>query len=105
MSDRSVSAVFAALANDERLVIVAYLGGLGTRHPGSSISEIADAASLSRFSASRHLRILAAAGLVSAWRSGHAILHTICPTGFDEVEDWMYAHLPHLTTNYAAETS
>jgi len=91
----SLTAVFAALANDERLAILRTLADSARETGrGASISSLADAVGITRFSASRHLRILATAGLVTVRRSGHALIHRLEPAGLDIVEDWLYAHLP-----------
>lgn len=88
---RSLSSIFAALANDDRLAILAVLH----EHPGDecSIEMIAMHAGLSRFATSRHLAILRAAGLILGLRSGHRFLHRLASTGFDDVDDWLLRYL------------
>jgi DNA-binding transcriptional ArsR family regulator len=86
---------FFALANDDRLAIVAALGG-GTS-PGQSITQIAASAGLNRFSASRHLGILRDAGIVRAEKDGVRIIHQLNIDGLDSIEDWLYSVKPQET--------
>lgn len=94
---RSLASVFSALGNEERLVILSVLArDRALNRSGASISVIARRVGVSRFSASRHLRILEVAGLITAHRVGHSILHRLTRGGLDQVEDWLYGHSPEL---------
>lgn len=86
-----IVSVLSALANDDRLAIVA---SLRLRARPSSIGEIARDAGLTRFAASRHLRILRGAGLVGVERSRQKHLHFLRPSGFEAVEDWLLEYVP-----------
>ena len=93
--ERSLSTVFAALANGDRIAIIELLRECASEEPGGvSISWVAASTGLTRFSASRHLRILCDAGLVSASRSRHSVLHRLDARGFDALEDWICAVTP-----------
>ncbi|GAA1917228.1 hypothetical protein GCM10009775_07080 [Microbacterium aoyamense] len=83
--------LFSALANSERLAIVDALVKRSPRTCGPTISEIAGATDLSRFSASRHLAILRSAGLVTAERVRGGFRHRINVDGLTAIEDWAYA--------------
>ena len=88
--DRGLSRIFSALANADRIAIIDMLRGCATDElDGVSISRVAEATGLTRFAASRHLRILCDAGLVSATRKRHSTLHRIDVRGFYELEDWL----------------
>lgn len=86
-----VPRIFAALANSERLAIIDALSQLDPTDCGSSISEISRAADLSRFSASRHLSILRAAGIVTATRDRSGFRHRVNLDALLAIEDWAYA--------------
>lgn len=86
---------FAALSSDDRILIVLILGASANRDSrgygvGLSIAEVARRTELSRFSASRHLRILRESGLVRASRSGQELRHSLHTGGLEELEDWLY---------------
>ncbi|KQZ85282.1 hypothetical protein ASD56_02670 [Microbacterium sp. Root166] len=88
--ERGLRRVFAALANADRIAIVDLLRGCVEDEPaGVSISRVAESIGLTRFSASRHLRVLCEAGLVSATRRQHSVLHRLDAGGFDAMEDWL----------------
>lgn len=83
--------VFAAIANADRLAILATMRERrGASACPMTVTEVAHATDLSRFSASRHLRILCDAGLVDVTRRGQALLHELRSDGFDAIEDWLY---------------
>jgi len=91
-----LAALFGALANDDRLTILRELRlrsmrVSGAANPkGASIDEVAQAADLSRFAASRHLAILREAGLVNATRVGNQKRHRLIPAQLEMLEDWLY---------------
>lgn len=83
--------VFAALSNPDRLAILAELRPTPEDlRPARTVSSLAFAIGLSRFSASRHLRQLCDAGLVEVTRQRTALLHRLAITGLARVEDWLY---------------
>ena len=89
--DGALLTAFRALANGERLAVLRVLGGCPA---GMNISQVAAAAELSRFTASRHLKLLCAAGLVTASRREQSLIHRLDPRGFERVEDWVYDMAP-----------
>ena len=87
-----LSRILSTLANGNRRAIVEYLAQHG--HKGNSpppISRIAENVLLTRFSTSRHLRILQEAGLVDVNRSGAAKLSVLSVEPLLRVEDWIIA--------------
>jgi len=86
-AEPSLASLFAALANDDRLAIIR---AMGEWPDPMTVTAIAHAVGISRFSASRHLRILCDARLVSATPRGQALLHRLCREGFEDVEDWLF---------------
>lgn len=85
-------AVFRALANGERLAVLAVLRACDPR--GLNISQVGEAAELNRFTASRHLKVLCGAGLVTSVRHNQSVVHRLDPRGFERVEDWLYESAP-----------
>lgn len=90
--DEELLAVFRALANGERVAVLTVLRECGPR--GMNISEVGAAAELNRFTASRHLKALCAAGLVSSTRRNQSVVHRLDPRGFERIEDWLYETAP-----------
>lgn len=86
-----VPRIFAALANSERLAIIDALLQLDPTDSGSSISEISRATDLSRFSSSRHLSILRAAGIVTAERDRSGFRHHVRLDALVAIDGWAYA--------------
>lgn len=87
-----LSRVLATLANENRRAIVEYLAQHGRKgNAVLPISRIAESLLLTRFSASRHLRILQEAGLVEVNRSGAAELSALNVEPLLRVEDWIIA--------------
>jgi DNA-binding transcriptional ArsR family regulator len=74
-----------ALSNSDRLALISELGKRGE----SSIIDLAERTSLTRFAASRHLTILEEAGVVAHRWVGATKLHSLRPGGLDIVEDWL----------------
>lgn len=94
--DPELTRLFSALANTSRLDLVRAMlarESAGEANEGMSISELAEAAEMSRFSASRHLAILRHAGFVRAYTAGRASLHRLCLDPFETLDDWLYPHL------------
>lgn len=79
------AAVFAALGDPTRLVVVAKLC---TGEP-QSIARLTAGTSLSRQAVTKHLRVLADAGVVSSVRSGRENLFGFEPRGIEDVRDYL----------------
>jgi DNA-binding transcriptional ArsR family regulator len=86
MSARSVAAeraraapVFAALGDDTRLALVARLCAEGPL----SITRLADGAAVTRQAITKHLDVLAGAGLVRDARQGRERIWELCPDRLD----------------------
>jgi DNA-binding transcriptional ArsR family regulator len=92
LSGAGLELVFAALANQDRLVLMGLLlrAVEDGSHSRPSISMLASQAELSRFSASRHLAILRQAGLVEVDHVGHRALHQLNAKRLEAIEDWLY---------------
>ncbi|SIT86711.1 helix-turn-helix transcriptional regulator [Microbacterium sp. RU33B] len=91
-AEGEVLTVFRALANAERLAVLDVLRACGSR--GMNISQVGEAAELNRFTASRHLKALCSAGLVTSVRHNQSVVHRLDPAGFERVEDWLYETAP-----------
>lgn len=88
-----LSRVFSALASADRLAVLAELQRAAQSPAGSgarTISDVARALEMSRFSASRHLGILRAAELIECVRSEGKALHRLAFRSLQAVEDWLY---------------
>lgn len=72
--------VFAALGDATRLGIVARLARSGP----ASITSLTDGSGVSRQAVTKHLRILADAGLAAATRSGRESSWRLLPGGLDD---------------------
>lgn len=97
--------VFAALANSDRLAILEVLAESAARNPrGVPISKVADKTELTRFSASRHLRILVDAGLVVVERERQSLLHRLSSEGLNAAEDWVVRVTDMLDTAHDDDT-
>jgi DNA-binding transcriptional ArsR family regulator len=77
---RRSAPVFAALADDTRLGLVARLG----QGPPLSITSLSEGSPLTRQAITKHLRVLQEAGLVSAARKGREVLFRLEPAPIDE---------------------
>ena len=87
-----LSEIFAALANADRLAIVgAMMPCDDSKLPVMTITQLARATSLSRFAASRHLRVLVDVGVVEVARQGRASFHRLRGEALTPIEDWLYA--------------
>lgn len=86
--------MLSTLASDDRRAIVEMLGGLVGEGAGMSISQVANILGMTRFSASRHLRILNESGLVTATRRGTAMIYSVRVEPLWLIEDWII-HIAH----------
>ncbi|HEU4620098.1 MAG TPA: metalloregulator ArsR/SmtB family transcription factor [Gammaproteobacteria bacterium] len=77
---RKVSPVFAALGDDTRLLIIAALCAGGAL----SIAQLTAGTSITRQAVTKHLQVLAEAGLVRDVRRGRERLWEFDPTKLDE---------------------
>lgn len=94
IADGGLLAVFRALATSERLAVLSVLRARAPR--GMNISEVAAATEMSRFTASRHLKVLCAAGLVVSMRRNQSVVHRLDSRGFERMEDWLYETAPSM---------
>ena len=79
------ASVFAALGDETRLAVLAKLcGGLP-----QSISRLTAGTSLSRQAVTKHLRVLANAGMVRNVRTGRENLFELEPQPIEEVRDYL----------------
>lgn len=81
--------LFGLLADEDRRVIVRHLAGIAPTG-SATISEVAFAAGLSRFSASRHLQVMREAGIVDMRKDGNRVLATLCAEPFLRIDDWLW---------------
>jgi DNA-binding transcriptional ArsR family regulator len=72
---RAAIPVFAALGDEQRLALVRRLCAGGP----TSLSRLADGAGITRQGVSKHLRVLAAAGLVRSTRQGRQSIWALEP--------------------------
>jgi DNA-binding transcriptional ArsR family regulator len=77
--------VFDALGDATRRRLVAELSALGF----ASSTELARKLPISRQAVSKHLDLLADAGLVSSKRSGRAVVYRLTPEPFADAVSWM----------------
>lgn len=77
--------IFDAVADPVRREIIQRLGVAGPL----SIREISDEFPFTRQATSKHLTILADAGLVVKERHGREQLHRLTPEPLDEMRDWL----------------
>lgn len=82
-SKASVAPVFAALGDPTRLMLVSLLSDGGAH----SISQLTEATEISRQGVTKHLSVLADAGLVSDIRSGRERLWQLQPGRIGEARD------------------
>jgi len=85
MSARSAGAVFAALGEDTRLALVARLSARGPQ----SITRLASGADVTRQAITKHLHVLAGAGLVHDVRRGRERIWELDTKRFDEASRWL----------------
>jgi DNA-binding transcriptional ArsR family regulator len=82
---RTRASVFAALGDATRLSV---LTRLSDRRP-HSISRLTAGTNLSRQAVTKHLRVLADAGVVRSVRSGRESLYELEPQPIEEVRDYL----------------
>jgi DNA-binding transcriptional ArsR family regulator len=85
MSARSAGAVFAALGEDTRLALVARLSARGPQ----SITRLASGADVTRQAITKHLHVLAGAGLVHDVRRGRERIWELDTKRLDEASRWL----------------
>ena len=79
---RDPASVFAALGDETRLGLVSRLSSGGP----ASISRLTDGSGVTRQAVTKHLRVLAGAGLVRASRRGRESLWRLQPERLDEAQ-------------------
>jgi DNA-binding transcriptional ArsR family regulator len=84
-----VSEVFSALADDTRRSIYERLL---TRPTGSTATELAKSASVSRQAIVKHLQILEGAGLAEALREGREVRYLALARGTGPATRWLIDH-------------
>lgn len=87
MTAPSTATIFAALGDDQRLALLEQLGDGPT-----SATALAGPLSISRQAVVKHLRVMQAAGLVDARRSGREVLYAVRADGLREPSDWLTQH-------------
>jgi DNA-binding transcriptional ArsR family regulator len=85
MSARSAGAVFAALGEDTRLALVARLSARGPQ----SITRLASGADVTRQAITKHLHVLAGAGLVRDVRRGRERIWELDTKRLDDASRWL----------------
>lgn len=98
--EADVVSLLKAAAHPDRLRILNVL--LESRmdgHAALTITDVAHRVELSRFSASRHLGVLADAQLVRAVIDGNRRLQELCIESFEAIEDWVIDFTGLLATN------
>ncbi len=84
-SNPEASTVFAALGDRTRLQLLMTLSDGGTR----SIATLSTDARITRQAVTKHLRVLADAGLVSCRRSGRESLYAFRPGPVADARSWL----------------
>ena len=82
--DRSLDAVFAALADPTRRAVVR-----GLAAAPSTATELSARVPVSRQAVVKHLSTLERAGLVDAEREGRNVRYRLTPAGFTDAVAWM----------------
>ena len=94
------AAVFSALADPTRRHIFEAL-----REQPKSVGELAKGQPVSRPAVSQHLRVLAAAKLVSVEPQGNRRLYLIKRDGLDDLRQYLESFWPDALSSYGAEIS
>lgn len=81
------ASVFAALGDPTRLTLLVRLG-----HGERSVSALADGAGMSRQAITKHLDVLARAGLVHSHRRGRECRFTATPGPLRDAADWLLVY-------------
>src|SRR5262245_14680788 len=82
---RTHAPIFAALGDETRLMLLGRLGGGESR----SITQLAEGSPLSRQAITKHLRVLAGAGLVRSRRSGRESLFALDPRPIEKARSYL----------------
>jgi DNA-binding transcriptional ArsR family regulator len=85
MNSRDPGYVFDALGDPTRRSVVVQLGSLGTATP----TQLAQHLPISRQAISKHLDLLAHAGLVSFERHGRETVYRLTPERFTDAVGWI----------------
>lgn len=76
--------------SERRALLTSLLDAQNRGEQGCTITELAAVTGTTRFTASRHLAILRAAGLVTATAVGNRRLHRIDLDAVGAIDDWLY---------------
>jgi len=85
LTDRGADAVFGALSDPTRRRMLTLIGERGE----ASASGLARELPITRQAVSKHLAILAAAGLVSQRREGREVRYRLTPAPLSDAVSWM----------------
>jgi DNA-binding transcriptional ArsR family regulator len=83
MSKGDRAAVFAALGDPVRLILLARMG------EGGSITQLAAGLPITRQAITRHLRVLESAKLIEARRLGREVRFVARPARLRQAKDWL----------------
>lgn len=96
MSDpERLAQIFTALGNGIRLELMSEVAA-ASNGESRSVSSLAAALEISRFTASHHLAVLRSAHLVDAHRDGLSLRHQVNASTMTCIEDW---YLPFVDTS------
>lgn len=93
--ERSLDAVFAALADPTRRAIVERLAS-----GRASVTELAEPFKLSQPAISKHLKVLEKAGLVSQAREAQRRPRQLEPARIRQLHEWIDTYTKHLEATY-----
>jgi DNA-binding transcriptional ArsR family regulator len=82
---RQAAPLFAALGDETRLRVVARLCEEGPL----SITKLSEGADVTRQAVTKHLRVLAGAGLVKGRRDGRENVYELTPRKLSEAQHWL----------------
>lgn len=88
-SDGGLDLWLGLLANEDRRTVISHLASTAPAGE-ASVSELAFAAGISRFSASRHLQQLREAGLVVTEKRGNRVVAYLAAEPFRQMDDWLW---------------
>lgn len=97
MSDpERLAQIFTALGNGLRLQLMSEVASQ-PHGESRSVSSLAAALEISRFTASHHLAVLRSANLVDAHKDGLSLRHQVNASTMMHIEDWYLAFLDTTT--------
>ena len=84
----AVTDVFAALADPHRRALLDRL----RERDGQTLTDLCDRMPMTRQAVTKHLRVLADAGLVRARREGRTSVHSLDAAPLHDVSTWLWAY-------------